>query len=61
MKKVNKIHVIDNGDPRLVGHYVEGQGIVQKTKRGLEQEELTKNMTTAEKIQWAIKENKKRK
>ena len=60
MKKVNKITVIDNGDPRLVGHYVEGMGIVQMTKSGVKNEEETKGMTAAELIRWSIRKNEKK-
>ena len=59
MKKVNKITTIENGDPRLVGHYVEGMGIVQMTKSGVKDKEETKGMTMAQMMQWAINKNKK--
>lgn len=60
-KNIKKIHAIDNGDPRLVGHYVEGYGIVQKTKRGIENEEMTKNMSVAEMFERIIKLKKDKK
>ena len=59
MKKVNKITLIENGDSRLVGHYVEGMGIVQKTKCGVREETETKGMTVAEMMARAIKNSKK--
>ena len=59
MRKINKITTIENGDPRLVGHYVEGMGIVQKTKRGIQEEKETQGMTMAEMFKRALAMSKK--